>query len=96
MGYALAGLDDSDGLLPPERRERERPDRGLTPSLADAFSDALPLEAWGAFAASDFGLAGRRRREDPAPLERRPSPEDSWDLSALLRFARPPDAVRRS
>lgn len=95
MGYALAELDDSDGLLPPERRERERPDRGLPPSLADAFSDALPLEAW-AFAASDFGFAGRRRREDPAPLERRPSLEDSWDLSALLRFAPPPDAVRRS
>ena len=45
MGYALAELDDSDGLLLPERRERERPDRGLPPSLADAFSDALPLEA---------------------------------------------------
>ena len=95
MGYALAGLDDSDGLLLPERRERERPDRGLPPSLADAFSDALPLDAWGAFADSDLGLAGRRR-EDPDPRERRPSPEESWGLSALLRFAPPPDAVRRS
>ena len=70
MGYTLDELDGSDGLLPPERRERERPDRGLTPSLGDSFSEALPLGAWGAFADSDLGLAGRRRREDPARRER--------------------------
>ena len=95
MGYSLDELDDSDGLLPPERRERERPDRGLPPSLGDAFSGALPLDAWGGGADSDFGSEGRRRREDPAPRERRPSPEDSCGESAL-RFAPPPDAVRRS
>ena len=39
MGYTLDELDGSDGLLPPERRERERPDRGLTPSFDAALSD---------------------------------------------------------
>ena len=96
MGYALAELDDSDGLLPAERRERDRPDRGLLPSLGDAFSDVLPLEALGVFVDSDFGLEGRRRLEDPAPRERRPSPEDSSGLSDLVRLLPPPEAVRRS
>ena len=91
MAYALAELDDSDGLLPPERRDRERPDLDRPPSLADDLSDP-----WLVFDDSDLGLAGRRRREEPAPRERRLSPEDAWGLSLLLRFWPPPDALRRS